>query len=152
MLSPDFIGAVVWLAAGLFLVYEGRELGLGTLIEPGSGFILFWIGFGMAGLSLALAATALAGGDRSTVAALWRGARGRKVVLVLLYLLVYAVVLEPVGFILATAVLLVLLFKTVEPQSWTTAIVGAVATTAIVYIVFGLGLGTQFPNGLFGFR
>lgn len=152
MRSPDFLGAVVWLAVGLFLAYQGRELGLGTLIEPGSGFILFWIGLGMAALSLALAGTALAGGDRSTLGALWQTARWRNVVLVLLYLTVYAIVLETVGFIIATVLLLILLFKTVEPQSWTTAIVGALVTTAVVYVVFGLGLGTQFPNGWLGFR
>src|SRR5690606_5327833 len=102
--------------------------------------------------SLALAGTALAGGDRSTLGALWQTARWRNVVLVLLYLTVYAIVLETVGFIIATVLLLILLFKTVEPQSWTTAIVGALVTTAVVYLVFGLGLGTQFPNGWLGFR
>ena len=56
--------------------------------------------------------------------------------------------LEPVGFLPLTVVLLILLFKTVEPQSWTTAILGAIVTTLVVYVVFGIGLGTQFPPGL----
>ena len=152
MRSPDFLSALLWLAVGLFLAYDGRDLGLGTLVEPGSGFILFWIGIATIALALGLAATAFVSPDGATLGRLWQGVQWRKTLLVLAYLVAYAAVLEPVGFILATIVLLILLFKTVEPQSWTTAIVGALVTTAIVYVVFGIGLGTQFPNGLLGFR
>ena len=150
--SPDFVSALVMLALGIYLAYQGRDLGLGALSEPGSGFILFWIGLFIAGLALALAITSFAESGGPTIGQLWDNPRWAKVPLVLLYLMVYTAVLETVGFLIATPILLILLFKTVEPQSWTTALVGAFATTVVVYVVFGIGLGTQFPNGLFGFR
>jgi putative tricarboxylic transport membrane protein len=150
--SPDFLSALFWLAIGVYIAMEGWDLELGTLSEPGSGFILFWIGAAMIALSVALAVTTLIGGGGATVGQLWQNPRWRKVGLLLFYLVVYTIVLEPLGFIISTVILLILLFKTVEPQSWTTAIVGALVTTALTYIVFGIGLGTQFPDGIFGFR
>ena len=150
--SPDFLSALFWLAIGVYIAMEGWELELGTLNEPGSGFILFWIGVIMSVLSVSLAVTTLIGSGGETVGQLWQNPRWRKVGLLLFYLVIYTLVLEPVGFIISTVILLILLFKTVEPQSWTTAIVGALLTTAFTYTVFGIGLGTQFPNGIFGFR
>ena len=52
----------------------------------------------------------------------------------------------------ATAVRLLVLFRAVDPLPWTGAVLGSVVTTAVVYVVFAIGLGTQFPVGLLGDR
>jgi putative tricarboxylic transport membrane protein len=148
MRGPDFWSGLLFTLLGIWLAYEGRDLGLGELREPGSGFILFYLGLIMAALSAGVMVSGLVAGKGTTVASLWAGKRLGKVLLVVAYLTVYAMLLEPVGFVPLTVLLLILLFKTVEPQGWTTAIVGSVVTTAVVYVVFGLGLGTQFPAGL----
>ncbi|MET4700594.1 putative tricarboxylic transport membrane protein [Constrictibacter sp. MBR-5] len=150
-MRPSDIGTgLLGLGLGLWLVYEGRDMGLGDLHEPGSGFILFWVGALMAALSALLAGSAVlagaggaAGADGSPF-----GERWRRVPLVLAYLVVYCALLEAVGFILLTIALLFLLFRTVDPQSWTKAVLYSVAITLAVYVLFGVGLGTQFPAGL----
>ena len=79
MRSPDFWSALVWLAVGLGLAHEGWDLGLGELREPGSGFILFWIGIAMAALSVGVAVSGSAGAGTSLrVASLFRGSGGRR--------------------------------------------------------------------------
>lgn len=150
-MRPSDIGTgLLGLGLGLWLAYEGRDMGLGDLHEPGSGFILFWVGAIMAALSALLAGSALfagaggaAGADGSPF-----GERWRRVPLVLACLVVYCALLEAVGFILLTIALLFVLFRTVDPQSWTKAVLYSVAITLAVYVLFGVGLGTQFPAGL----
>lgn len=150
-MRPSDIGTgLLGLGLGLWLVYEGRDMGLGDLHEPGSGFILFWVGAIMAALSALLAGSAVfAGGGGATGAdGSPFGERWRRVPLVLVYLVVYCALLEAVGFIPLTMALLFLLFRTVDPQSWTKAVLYSVAITLTVYVLFGVGLGTRFPAGL----
>src|SRR3546814_19815266 len=102
MRLPDVGTGLLGLGAGLWLAYAGHDLGLGDMNEPGSGFILFWIGIIMAGLSAALAGSGLVGFRASAGAAPESGAESRtacgehrrKVPVAHAYLLVYAAVLE----------------------------------------------------------
>jgi putative tricarboxylic transport membrane protein len=79
---------------------------------------------------------------------LWSGVRWKKLILVLVSLLLYAYALIPVGFLLSTCLLLILLFKFIEPQKWSIAISGAILTVLITYVIFHLWLGSQLPKGI----
>ncbi len=141
----DSTAALLALGVAAFIAWQGVELGLGRASDPGSGFILFWTGLIMAGLSVALLVQSLV--DREAVAARFAGLRWGKVVYVVALLALYSAVLEFAGFILATFVLLLVLFKTVEPQSWRVAVAGSVLTTFGAWAVFVAWLGTQLPVG-----
>jgi uncharacterized membrane protein len=80
----------------------------------------------------------------------WAGIAFKRVLPVLSVLFIYAYLLTPLGFIPATILLLVFLFKAVEPQRWSWAILGAVASTLAAYCVFQLWLQCQLPPGLLG--
>lgn len=151
-LRADTFTAILALALALYIAYEGRELGLGSAHDPGSGYIQFWTGVIMAGLAVALLVQSLLpGAERTGVGEVFRGIMWGKVLYVTALLIAYTFVLETLGFILTTFILLVILFKTVEPQSWTVSIIGSVLTTATAWLVFVYWLGTQMPPGsLFG--
>lgn len=137
------------MAAGLAIVSSGHSLELGSSHNPGSGFLLFWLGIVMVGLSLTLLVqTARSTEPASPPIVDGRPIRWRKLLLIVVALVAYAYVLVPLGFLLSTITLLVVLFKAVEPQRWTVAIGSAAATTAIVYTVFRIWLGAQLPAGL----
>jgi putative tricarboxylic transport membrane protein len=149
MERADVVGAAVWLAAGAFVVHAGRSLGLGTLRDPGPGFLLFWVGLCI----LALAAVVLVNAWRAPAAAgpgFRLGGGHARLLLVLGALVAYAWLLERLGFLLTTALVLVFLFKAVEPQRWWVAIVGGVLSTLVAWVVFRLWLGAQLPAGLPG--
>jgi putative tricarboxylic transport membrane protein len=148
-IAADTVGGLFWVAAGLWTAHEGRQLGLGSLHDPGSGLIIFWAGLAMALMSGVTLMGGLVRGSAGDWAA-WQGVRWRKLAVVLLVMTAYAALLEPIGFLPATLLLMVVLFRAVEPQPWHVAIVGALITTAAVYLVFKLGLGTQLPDGLLG--
>lgn len=152
MKRRDIISSIFWLTMGIGVCYEAYKLELGTLRDPGSGFIFFWVGIIMIGLSLAVLIRAIKEkaipGELKKV--LWTEVRWRKIVVVLAALFLYAHFLPILGFILSTILLLIFLFKAVEPQSWTKAILGAIISTLTAYGLFHLWLGSQLPRGLLG--
>ena len=139
------------MAVGLGVCWGGYDLELGTLHDPGSGFMFFWVGLIMIGLSLSVLLGALRmKPDPQGLRHLWEEIRWRKILSVLLALFLYAYVFTRVGFILSTIPLLIFLFKAVEPQKWSWAVLGAVLSTLTAYGVFQLWLGSQLPRGFLG--
>jgi putative tricarboxylic transport membrane protein len=148
-LRADTFTSLLALAISLFILLQGRELGLGRPSDPGSGFILFWTGIIMTVLSAVLLVQSLVA-KAETAAGMgdgFVGLRWGKVLYVMALMVLYASVVEYFGFILTTAVLLLVLFKTVEPQSWRVAIIGSALTTFGAWAVFVAWLGTQLPVG-----
>jgi putative tricarboxylic transport membrane protein len=150
-LRADTATAIIALAVAAFITAEGRTLGIGSTNDPGSGFILFWVGLAMAALSLALLVQSLRpSAEATTLGAPFAVGRWGKVIYVVVLLVAYTYVLDEIGFIIATFALLVLLFKTVEPQSWLVSLTGSALATGAAWLVFVAWLGTQLPAGLLG--
>ncbi len=151
MRSRDIISSLFWAAMGIGTCYGGYKLDLGTLRDPGGGFIFFWIGVIMIGLSLGILIPAVRRKvTKGEMKAIWAGISWKKMVSVLAALFIYAYVFIPLGFILSTIFLLIFLFKAVEPQKWSWAILGAIVSTLAAYGVFRLWLGCQLPQGFLG--
>ena len=152
MKGRDIISSIFWMIIGIGVCYGGYDLELGTLHDPGSGFIFFWVGIIMIGLSVSILIRAIKEaaipGELKKV--LWTEIRWWKIFSILLSLVLYALVFTPFGFVLSTFLLLIFLFKAVEPQSWLKAVLGAVISTLTVYVVFQLWLGSQLPKGFLG--
>ncbi len=149
MKSRDSFSSLFWLAIGAGVCYGGYDLELGTLRDPGSGFMFFWVGVIMMGLSLSIFVRALREKqEASEIKSIWSGVQWQKIVAVLIALFLYAYSFEILGFIPGTILLLVFLFKAIEPQRWSMAILGAVVSSLAAYVVFQVWLGCQLPKGL----
>lgn len=139
------------MAVGFGVCYGGYDLELGTLHDPGSGFMFFWVGVIVIGLSLAVLVKAIRmKADQKEIRPLRGEIRWKKIFSVLAALVLYAYVFTYLGFILSTVLLLLFLFKAVEPQKWSWAVLGAVISTLTAYGVFQLWLGSQLPRGFLG--
>ncbi len=147
MRTADLTSGLLCLALALFITLSGWDLGLGTMVEPGSGFMIFWVGVIMTVLSLAALAFAVREPAHRGLGALWTGLSWKKIPYVTILLVIYAWLLPTLGFPLTTVLFLLVLFKTVEPQSWGVSIGGAIAAMAVAYLVFNRWLGTQLPAG-----
>ncbi len=151
MQDRDSYSSLFWLALGAGVCYGGYDLELGTLHDPGSGFMFFWVGLIMVGLSLFIFLQGVRkGADAPGIKGMFSGLQWRKVVYVLIALSLYAYVFNSLGFILSTVLLLIFLFKAIEPQRWSVAILGAVVSSVAAYVVFQVWLGSQLPKGLLG--
>jgi putative tricarboxylic transport membrane protein len=147
MRTGDLLAALFWLAVAAYVTVAGWKLDLGSLNDPGSGFMIFWVGAVMTVLSLAAVLAAVRQPAGEALASLWAGTRWMLVPYVIVLLALYAWLLPTLGFIVGTIILLSLLFKTIEPSGWFASLFAAVATTGVSYVVFNRWLKTQLPAG-----
>jgi putative tricarboxylic transport membrane protein len=150
MRKSDRIQALLWAVFGLYIAYEGFLLKLGTARAPKPGFMIFWMGVIMVILS-ALFFFATFTIPRQEHKALWREARWSRGVKLMAALFLYVAVFQFLGFIVSTFLLLVYLFKGLEPQSWGNALLLSAVTIAVCHLVFGVFLELQFPPGILSF-
>ena len=151
MRRRDLGAAAVLLAFGLFAVTQARGLRFGSVVAPGPGFFPLCLAAALCLTSLALLVSAWQNELRPVAVVSAAGGRRFAVMGTLAALLVYALVLEQLGFLLATFGLLVFFFKALQRQRWLVAVVGAVATALVSHLVFKVWLGVNLPGGLLRF-
>jgi putative tricarboxylic transport membrane protein len=142
-------GAFFWVAVGLLACYGASRLGIGSVAEPGAGFIFFWSGLVLMILSLIV----LADSVRSSEDTVRRISKMNwpKITLVLFSLLLYAFFLEMLGFVLTTFVLMSFLLGCIEGTGWFRSLGVASAAALTSYAMFELWLKIRLPKGIFGF-
>jgi putative tricarboxylic transport membrane protein len=147
--NAELWGALGWLAFSVFVVLAGRNHGIGAVSDPGSGFLLFWLGLLMCGFSAALVAAAVRAGGPS-LASLWQGTRWGKVLAIIASLCAFALLLNTLGFLLAAIPLLLVLLRGIDPVPWPIALpVGIGAPLALWWLLKKLLL-IQLPAGVLG--
>jgi putative tricarboxylic transport membrane protein len=149
MRKSNRIQAALWAVFGLYIAYEGFLLKLGTGRAPKPGFMIFWMGVVIVVLASLFFIGTFTTPDQEHTAR-WRGVgwfRGAKLMAALF---LYVAVFQLLGFILSTFLLLVYMFKGLEPQSWRNALLYSAVTVAVCYLVFGVFLELQFPSGVLG--
>lgn len=145
------IGSAVFLLLfGAIICWEARKLDMGRIVKPGPGFFPFWLGIALVIVSLALFIHLRRRSIEKTAEGLWQGLRWEKIFGTLGVLLLYAFSLEWLGYIIATILLMLFLFRAIEPQRWPVAIFGSIVTSLITYALFKLWLQVQLPMGLWG--
>jgi putative tricarboxylic transport membrane protein len=143
------VSAVFWIALALLVCYGATLLGIGSVSDPGSGFIFFWSGLIMAILALTLLADWLRGAseeDHEFDRTNWP-----KIFVVLTALVLYGLLLEKLGFILSTFALLSFLLTMSDETKWPSIFTVASAAAFISFAIFDLWLKIKLPKGILGF-
>ena len=149
MKNAELWGGLGWLSFSVFVVFAGRGLGVGAVNDPGSGFLLFWLGLLMCAFSAAILASAVRDGGPS-LASLWQDTRWRKVLVIIASLCAFALLLDRLGFLLAAIPLMLLLLRAIDPVPWPIALpVGIGAPLAVWWLLKRLLL-IQLPSGVLG--
>ncbi len=146
--NSEFWTGAIGLALGAFVIRSGLKLKLGTINDPGSGFMLFYIGILMCAFAVTIILASITEGG-PTFGSRWEDARWSKPVLIIAVLVAYAFALEPLGFLIATMPLMLLLLRIVDPVRWTLAIPLAIAAPLGVWWVLKHGLAIMLPSGVF---
>ena len=150
MRRRELAAASVLLAFALFAITQARGLRFGTVAAPGPGFfpLCLAMALSLAGIGLVVEAWRAAPADAPAPSV-----RPRRfaIAATLGSLLVYALVLEWLGFLLATFALLVFFFRVLQRQRWLVAVAGSLATSLVSYFVFKTWLGVNLPGGLLQF-
>ena len=146
-----FLGLVI-AGLGAWLLYRSRtELAFrGTNNEPGPGYLPVLLTLGLIGLGLALSAVWLWGpkarkGEAPTLSLQPRH-MGRAL-LVWLALVVCALLIEPLGFLLAGEVLVLLVIVVIERIRSIPLIITLLLLPPAMYLLFDTLLEVQLPGG-----
>lgn len=152
-MKAERVSSLFWLAVGLISLYGASLLGLGTWHEPGSGFFSFLAGCFICFMALIvfLQSFIRGRGFQAKLSALWEGGNWRRPMIISLLLLGYILVLERLGFLFSSFLLLFIILKQVEKLSWGKAILYPVVTLSISYFLFDVLLKATLPKGIFGF-
>jgi putative tricarboxylic transport membrane protein len=149
MRNTDQSSSLFWLVVAIGIVLLSMRYGVGTLHEPGPGFITFFAGAILIVLSLALFFSNFRDrADRSSLWSLWAGLETGKVLYVILLLVAYIFLLKPVGFLICTFLLLVLLFRVKGSYRLKTVLLMSLLVTAGSYLVFEIWLKAQLSKGI----
>jgi putative tricarboxylic transport membrane protein len=150
--KADPVSGLFWLVFSMFVSYESYKLGLGTLHQPGPGFLFFWTSIVTAILSVTVVVISL---RRRPSEEAQRPTFGRKnvtkIALVLISLLLYALLMEWLGFLIVTLVFFIFLLVAIEKKRWSFAALVSLIVTAVSYLVFEKALQSQLPKGLLDF-
>lgn len=144
-----------WLAVGIYVAISAYHFGLGRFRQPGPGFIFFLAALLLIILSIIDLGMTFIGKSKldkdKKNESIWQDTQYKKVLSVLAGLSIYTYVFYFLGFLLSTFLLMIFLFKAVEPTKWWKSILGSLITILTSYIVFKLWLKVPFPAGILGF-
>jgi putative tricarboxylic transport membrane protein len=140
-----------WLLFSLFTCVEAYRLGLGSINNPGPGFFPFGAGFIMLILSLAALLQSTKKRHPLEKETHQEPFRWWNIVIILALITGYAFSLEKIGFLINTFLLMCLLLKVVEPQSWKTTVIGGLLTAVAANLIFNVIFQAHIPSGILGF-
>jgi putative tricarboxylic transport membrane protein len=149
MRKYDILSGLFLLALSLAICSGSLPLQVGTLTSPGSGFFPLVTGLVLGIFSILIVLQAGKAG-RETVRFWAPEANTKGIYLTAFFILVYALLLERLGFIGTTILFFLLVSRFVSSHRWTTAFFFALVTSLATYFVFSYLLHTPLPPGIVG--
>jgi putative tricarboxylic transport membrane protein len=139
----EIVAGLCFLAIGIGFTVGAVKMGIGAPTEPQPGFFPFWDGL----MLIALSAVFLfkAWGGRAGESHAFGKLRGPAVVV--LALVLYVAALEPVGYVITTALLSAAVLKVLETKPQVLIVMSLVLAVAS-YLIFDRLLGVTLPPGL----
>jgi len=147
----DQASSLFWLLVSVSVFVESIRLGIGTLHNPGMGFLTFGASGILGILSLALFIQASLRKAETKAPPLFAGILWQRILFVLMVLVVYSSVMPMLGYLISTFLLMILLLGVLEKKNFGLVFISSFLVTLMTYLIFSKWLNCQFPDGLFGF-
>ena len=148
----ESVSATVLLSFSLAVCFQAARYPFGSVSRIGPGFLPFYSGLALAGLSLVILLQALLAPGREEPEPI--GGAGKrnilKVAAVFFSMGAYAFLLDRLGFPITTFLFTLILFKFCESYRWMPALLGGLIASIGNYLIFSLWLQCQFPKGWLG--
>ncbi|RPJ08877.1 MAG: tripartite tricarboxylate transporter TctB family protein [Deltaproteobacteria bacterium] len=140
-----------WFLISVAVFVESVRLGIGTLHNPGRGFLTFGASGLLGLLALSLFVRASMRKETADRTPLFGGRRWERIFFVLIAAGLYAWSMPMLGYLISTFALMTLLFWVLERKKIGWVFLSSLLSTAATYLFFSKWLNCQFPEGLFGF-
>jgi putative tricarboxylic transport membrane protein len=147
MRKYDILSGLFLLAVSLAICAGSLRMHVGTLTAPGAGFFPLLTGMVLGVFSILIMIQAKKTGEEPVK--FWAPeANKRGIYLTFLFILLYALLLERVGFVATTTLFFLLVSRFVFGFRWSRSIFFALVTSFATYFVFTLLLGAPLPQGI----
>jgi hypothetical protein len=150
MAKKSWLVSLALLLVGVGCSIEAVRLGLGSVHRPGIGFLPLLVGSCLAIIALYSLIIDVSAALRARTSERLFSGSWVKVVAVVCCLGLYIPVLPVAGYLLATFLLFIFLFRIGGVRTWSLSILAALLTASISYVVFGFLLNIRFPKGFPG--
>jgi hypothetical protein len=147
MKKYDFLSGLFLLALSIAICIGSSKLNVGTLTAPGSGFFPLMTGIGLGVFSILILIEARK--SKKEDVRFWApNANKKEIYLTFGLILVYALLLERLGFTATSLIFFFLISRLVFYLKWTTSILFALVASFGTYFVFTILLHAPLPQGL----
>ena len=147
----DKISSTIWLLIAFFFIWFVTYVPMGRISVPGPGFMPFWVGVTLAILSIILLGEATVRKPSAEEQVKFLSGEGKwlRVVFTVVPLLIFAFIVETLGFIVSTLLLIFFLFRFISNRKWWVAITATILVTLAAHLIFRVVLKVQLPYGIF---
>ena len=152
MKHKNLIAGIFWLCLGILFSLWATSYNIGSITQPGPGFLPLILGILIAVFALIILAQGWKADPAKEKAVSFSLPAGwKKIAYVILVLLFTAFAFEKVGYLITVFLLIALLMLGKGLRSLRKAILTALLTALGVYLVFILLLEQPFPRGILRF-
>ena len=148
----DFFSTLLWLIFATVISIESCRLGLGKWSMPGPGYFPFGAGILLGLISLSILIKSLLKVPFKKMATVLPHPQERpnwqSVVLTLVGMFLYVLLLNRLGFVLCTFLLIAFFVWVIGKRNWFGSFTAALFTTAASYLLFEVLLDAQLPKGI----
>jgi hypothetical protein len=151
-LKKDQISSIFLLLVAGIILTSSIKASLGSFREPGSGLVPFLAAFlmGICSLLSLILSTLKKTGEKEGPIFAFHEMNWRNLVLTLGALLAFPFLLRFLGFNLVVFGFMLFLAKAIEPRRWVIAVLFALSTTIVCYLLFVYWLKFFVEKGIFG--
>jgi uncharacterized BrkB/YihY/UPF0761 family membrane protein len=142
--------SILFLILSVFICLGSVKMGIGKLNEPGPGLMPFGGGILLGILSFADLLLRNARGLKGEEIG-FKGVRWSRLFLIIITLFAFTLLLPILGYLITTFLVMLFLYKSIEPQKWWVALSGAFLSTILTYLLFAVALKSLFPEGILSF-
>jgi drug/metabolite transporter (DMT)-like permease len=149
--ADQWSGLVLLVIAG-FICWGALSLSYGHIHNPGPGFYPLWLGIilGVMAMGLILKATRQKKGAKVLRDILAEKVRWEKVLFVLMALILYGCLMNFLGYLIVTFLLMAFLLRFIEPHPWKSVIGWTLVGSVGSYLVFEVWMKLRLPKGFLG--
>ena len=151
--ADQWSGLVLLILAGI-ICSGSIFLPYGNIHNPGPGFFPLWLGIilGAMALGLVLKTTWQREGAAKTLRDIVaEKVRWGKVLFVIMALVLYGCLMDFLGYLIVTFLLMAFLLRFIEPHPWKSVIGWTLVGTVGSYLVFEVWMKLRLPKGFLGF-
>jgi len=144
---------IFWVVIGGFICILAFQHGLGSVRAPGPGFVGFLSGIlvGGVGAAMMLSKSISMGRGKGTIRGAGLGIPAvslRRLAYTMMFLIAYAILMDPLGYIVSTFLAMFGLFFDREKKNWLWSLFFSVTASLVSYLVFEVWLRCQLPRGI----